>query len=52
MKKITKAIVILTFLFTILLSSITFAGPADDMDSTEITQNSIIFTINITDTNQ
>ena len=52
MKKITKAIVILTFLFTILFSTASFADPDDYTDSTEITQNSVVFTINITDTNQ
>ncbi|SHE41599.1 hypothetical protein SAMN02745164_00384 [Marinitoga hydrogenitolerans DSM 16785] len=52
MKKITKTIVILTFLFVILFSSITFGGPLDGTDSTNITQNSAVFTLNSVDLNQ
>ncbi|WGS64010.1 hypothetical protein [Marinitoga aeolica] len=53
MKKITKTIVILTFLFTILFSSITFADPnVGGLDSTEITQNAVVFTLNTFDINQ
>lgn len=52
MKKITKTIVILTFLFVILFSTISFADPDDYSDSTEITTNSVVFTLNNFDINQ
>jgi hypothetical protein len=52
MKKITKTIVILTFLFVILFSTISFSDPLDTSDSTEITTNSVVFTLNSFDINQ
>ncbi|KLO22372.1 MULTISPECIES: hypothetical protein [unclassified Marinitoga] len=48
MKKITKIIIILTFLFVILFSSITFADPLDGTDPLNITQSSTSFTLNST----
>ncbi|WP_165147626.1 hypothetical protein [Marinitoga sp. 38H-ov] len=52
MKKITKTIVILTFLFTVLFSTVSFAGPDDYSDSTEITTNSVVFTLKAFDINK
>ncbi|WP_165974031.1 hypothetical protein [Marinitoga lauensis] len=52
MKKIAKTIVILTFLFIILFSSVTFGDPDVYSDSTEITQNAVVFTLNAYDINQ
>ncbi|GAB6188833.1 hypothetical protein JCM30566_05720 [Marinitoga arctica] len=52
MKKITKTIVILTFLFTMIFPTIIFSSPGDDMDSTQITQDAVVFTLNTFDITQ
>jgi hypothetical protein len=52
MKKITKSIVIFTFLFIVLFSTVSFAGPGEDTDSTNITTNSIVFTLKVFDINK